>query len=112
MSNHTKTLSYLGLALRAGKLASGDEAVLKAVRDGTAKLVFLAGDASDNAKKKYRDKCAYYNVPLLEIWGRRELGHSIGKPERVVVAVTDEGLSELVRKGLGNHAEVEQIDKS
>lgn len=112
MSDHSKTLSYLGLALRAGKLASGDEAVLKAVRSGTAKLVFLASDASDNAKKKYRDKCGYYGVPIIEIYERRELGRSVGKPERVVVAVTDEGLSGLVRKSLGNHAEVEQIDKS
>ncbi|WP_274361419.1 YlxQ family RNA-binding protein [Paenibacillus thermotolerans] len=107
MSDHSKTLSYLGLALRAGKLASGDEAVLKAVRSGTAKLVFLANDASDNAKKKYRDKCSFYKVPIIEIFERHELGHSVGKPERVVVAVMDEGLSGLVRKSLGNHAEEE-----
>ncbi len=101
-------MSYLGLALRAGKLAAGDEGVLKAVRGGTAKIVFLASDASDNAKKKYRDKCGFYNVPLVEIYERRELGRSIGKLERVVVAVTDEGLSGLVRKSLANHAEVER----
>lgn len=109
MSDHSKTLSYLGLALRAGKLASGDEAVLKAVRNRTAKLVFLASDASDNAKKKYRDKCAFYNVPILETYERRELGHSVGKPERVVFAVMDEGLAGLVRKSLGNHAEEEKV---
>jgi len=107
MKDQDRTLSYVGLALRAGKLVTGDEAVLKAVRDGTARIVLLANDASDNAKKKYRDKCLFYNVPIVEQYQRRELGHSIGKYERVVVAVTDEGLSGLVRKSLTKHAEVE-----
>jgi len=106
MNDREQTLSYLGLALRAGKLASGDEGVLKAVRDRSAVLVFIASDASENAKKKYKDKCEFYGVPIIEIFGRSELGRSIGKPERVVVAVTDKGLSELVRKSLSKHAEV------
>ena len=52
----SKALSYLGLAMRAGKIVTGDEAVLKAVRSSEAKLVVLAGDASDNTQKKFRDK--------------------------------------------------------
>lgn len=40
------------MAMRAGKLVTGDETVLKAVRSGKAKLVLVAGDASDNTKKK------------------------------------------------------------
>lgn len=47
----SKALSYLGLAMRAGKIVTGDEAVLKAVRSSEAKLVVLAGDASDNTQK-------------------------------------------------------------
>lgn len=107
MNDREKALSHLGLAFRAGKLASGDEGVLKAIRNGTAKLVFVANDASANAMKKYKDKCSYYGVPLNTSFERRELGHSIGKEDRVVIAVTDEGLSELVRKSLLKHAEVE-----
>lgn len=85
--------SYLGLAMRAGKLVSGDEVVLRAVRSNQAKVVFIATDASDNTKKKYRDKCNSYDVPLLELFSRMELGQKIGKDERVVVAVTDTGLA-------------------
>ncbi|HZG86752.1 L7Ae/L30e/S12e/Gadd45 family ribosomal protein [Paenibacillus sp.] len=106
MNDRERTLSYLGLALRAGKLASGDEGVMKAVRSRTACIVFVASDASDNARKKYRDKCEYYGVPISDVFDRRELGQSVGKAERVVVAVTDKGLSELVRKSLAKHAEV------
>lgn len=107
MNNRERALSSLGLAQRAGKLTSGDEGVLKAVRSKTASFVFIASDASENAKKKYKDKCEFYGVPFSFEFERSELGHSIGKAERVVVAVTDKGLSELVRKSLAKHAEVE-----
>lgn len=106
MNEAEKTLSYLGLAMRAGKLESGDEGVMKAIRGGSAKIVFVASDASENAKKKYRDKCDYYGVPCSSAFDRQELGRSIGKAERVVIAVTDKGFTELVRKSLANHAEV------
>lgn len=109
MSNQ-KSLQTLGLAMRAGKLATGDEAVLKAVRAGEAKLVLLASDASDNAKKKYRDKCAFYNVAVAEQFTRIELGGAIGRPERVVAAVTDQGFTELLLKGLQLSSEVKSID--
>lgn len=58
-------LSLLGLAMRAGKVLSGDELVLKAIRSQEATLVVLAGDASDNTQKKFRDKCGSYSIPLL-----------------------------------------------
>ncbi|ETT53708.1 50S ribosomal protein L7Ae/L30e/S12e/Gadd45 [Paenibacillus sp. FSL R7-269] len=98
----SKTLSYLGLAMRAGKIVTGDEAVLKAVRSSEAKLVVLAGDASDNTQKKFRDKCGTYDIPLVIAFHRDELGASIGKDQRVVLAVTDKGFAEMVSRTLGD----------
>lgn len=46
-----KALSYVGLATRAGKLVSGDEIVLKAIRSSEAKMVIVAADASANTLK-------------------------------------------------------------
>lgn len=91
-----KALSALGMAMRAGKLATGDEIVLKAVRANKAKLVIIAGDASDNTKKKFRDKCTSYDVPLMEVYDRVSLGRAIGKAERVVLAVTDVQFAGLI----------------
>jgi ribosomal protein L7Ae-like RNA K-turn-binding protein len=105
-----KMLSYLGLAMRAGKLVTGDEGVLKAVRQGQANLVVLAEDASANAQKKYRDKCQSYQIPLIECCTRYELGSSIGKAERVVIAVTDSGLAQMIERCLEKPAEVENIE--
>jgi ribosomal protein L7Ae-like RNA K-turn-binding protein len=107
MKHHERMLSYVGLAQRAGKLVSGDEPVMQAIRNRSAQLVFVATDASELAKKKYRDKCLFYKISVIELLPRSELGRSIGKQERVVLAVLDLGLSKLIRKELLNHTEVE-----
>lgn len=105
-----KALSLLGMAMRAGKLVTGDETVLKNVKQGKARLVILAGDASDNTKKKYRDKCSTYNVKLVEMFDRVSLGEAIGKSERVLIAVTDAGFSASIARSLTQPTEVEYID--
>lgn len=110
MKTANKVFSRLGLATRAGKLISGEEVVLKAIRSGEAKLVLLAGDASDNTTKKISDKCNSYQVPLLVGFTRFELGSAVGKPERVLFAVTDRGFADMLAKGWGHHSEVENIE--
>jgi len=105
-------LNVLGLALRAGKLVSGDEVVMKAVRRKEARLVVIASDASDGTLKKYRDKCHYYDIPLVQFGTRAELGHHTGKAERVVIALTDAGFSELLRKKLQTYSEVTNIEQT
>ncbi|WNQ13773.1 ribosomal L7Ae/L30e/S12e/Gadd45 family protein [Paenibacillus aurantius] len=106
MNNH-KFFSNLGLAMRAGKLVTGDTGVLDAIRSGEAKLVIMALDASPNAQKKYRDKCAHYEVPLTEFGTRDQLGAGIGKAERVVIAVIDAGFAQMLVRSQGKPAEVE-----
>lgn len=88
--------SFLGLAMRAGKVAAGEDAVFKSIRAGEAKLVIVASDASTGSLKKYKDKCSYYKVPLMLIGTRSELGASIGKAERVAIAVCDSGFARLM----------------
>ncbi|MFC4598984.1 YlxQ family RNA-binding protein [Cohnella hongkongensis] len=110
MKTANKALSRLGLATRAGKLISGEEVVLKAIRSGEAKLVILAGDASENTRKKIKDKCSSYDVPLLVGFTRFELGSAVGKPERVLFAVTDRGFADMLSAGWNQHSEVENIE--
>lgn len=86
-------LSLLGLVARARKLISGEELVIKEIRRNGVKLVLLSADASDGTKKKLTDKCEYYKVPLRMVSDRNELGGAIGKGERVVIGVVDEGFA-------------------
>lgn len=95
-------MSLIGLAQKAGKLTSGELAVEKTVKSGKGKLVLIAADCSDNAKKRYRDMSQYYQVPLYEILTKQQLGSCIGKEYRAALAITDEGLSKAIVKALTN----------
>lgn len=97
-----KILQLLGLAMRAGKVISGEELVIQEIRSGRAQLVFLSTDAARNVEKKVTDKCSYYNVPLYRYGTRRELGAAIGKEERVVIAILDKGFTRSFQKLLSN----------
>ena len=49
----------LGLAMKAGKVSSGEFATEQAVKSGSAGLVILAEPATANTQKKIRNKSAY-----------------------------------------------------
>ncbi|GEN33633.1 YlxQ family RNA-binding protein [Aneurinibacillus danicus] len=83
----------LGLAQRARKLITGEELVIKAVRQGQVHLVILAGDASPNTRKKVIDKCGSYEVSCTTYGDRLTLGAALGKEQRVVIGVTDAGFA-------------------
>ena len=89
----------LGLAKRAGALAVGTNSVLDAVRNGKAKLVLLANDASENTVKQLNDKASFRCVPLETLGMDREtLGHCIGKENTAAIALLQEGFVTAYRK--------------
>ena len=93
-----KILSLFGLAARAGKIASGEFQTETAVKSGTAFLVVIAQDASDNTKKLFQDKCSFYKIPILILGTKEELGHAIGKEYRASLAILDAGFAEAIIK--------------
>ncbi|HWR39699.1 MAG TPA: ribosomal L7Ae/L30e/S12e/Gadd45 family protein [Patescibacteria group bacterium] len=96
--NENKLMSLLGLAQKARKVASGELAVESAVRAGKAGLILLARDASDNAKKNYRDLAAHYRVECEELLTKEQLGNCTGKAPRAALALLDEGFRSAVKK--------------
>lgn len=90
----------LGICQKAGKLCGGEQACEAAVRNGSAKLVLLAVDASENTVKKFENQTAYYSVELRRIGQKQELGALLGKAERAVLAIADEGFSEKLKQYL------------
>lgn len=97
-----KVLSMLGLAARSRNVVSGGFATEAAVKEGKAVLVIIAEDASGNTRKKYSNMCDFYKVPCAIHGTKAVLGHSMGKEERSVLAVTDEGFADSIRKHLGD----------
>lgn len=90
--------SNLGLAQKAGKIASGEFATENAVKSGMAYMVIVAEDASDNTKKKMTNMTEYYEVPIYFLGTKEELGHYIGKEYRSMLAVLDAGFTKSFEK--------------
>ncbi len=88
--------SLIGLAMRAGKVASGEFSTEKAVKTGKACLVIMAEDASDRTKKECSDMCSYYRIPFAIYGTKEELGHCIGKEMRASLAVLEPGLGRQI----------------
>ena len=93
-------LSLVGLAKKAGKIAAGEYQTEQAVRCHEAHLVIVSVEASENTKKKFRNMCTFYDVPVYFYGGKVELGTAIGCEFRASLAVLDEGLSRSIEKKL------------
>ena len=100
-----RILSMLGLCMKAGKIKSGGFQTEEAVKSGKAWLVIIATDASGNTAKKFGDMCSFYEVPKATYGTKDTLGRAIGKEERSVMAVCDEGFSKSLRTYLNGAME-------
>ena len=94
-------LSLLGLALRGGNLAVGEEPVREACRARRACLVMSAGDAADNSAGRSRrwaeeGGAAWVRLP----WGKEALGNALGRKLCAVAALTDRGLAAALAEKL------------
>ncbi len=97
-----KIFSMMGLATKAGKTVSGEFSVEKAIRENKAKLVVVSREASENTKKLFLNKCAYYKIPVYIYGTKKELGCCTGKAERASVAILEEGFSKSIINMLDN----------
>lgn len=95
-----KVFSLLGIAMRGRNLVSGEHQTLEAVRKGSAVLVIVAEDASDNTRKLFSDKCSFYSVPVIRYGTKESLGRAIGKDFRSSVCVCDTGLADAIIRQL------------
>ncbi|MBL1229458.1 YlxQ-related RNA-binding protein [Enterococcus sp. BWB1-3] len=95
--NKEKTLNLLGLAMRAGRLITGEEMTVKDIQKNKTEFVFIAADASDNTRKKIKDKCSYYEIPWNDELLQIEISHAIGR-QRMIVGVNDQGFAKKFKE--------------
>ena len=89
-------LAALGLALRGGNLAVGEEPVAEACRTGKARVVLLASDAAGNTARR-ATRLAGENVPLVPLpRDKSQVGFALGRASCAVAAVTEPGLAALL----------------
>ena len=89
-----KALSLLGLMRRARAIEPGEMSTGAAIKAGKAKLLLLAADASDNARRRL-ESLAYgrraLTLPLP--FTKEELAGCLGTGECAMAAVTDPGFA-------------------
>ena len=95
-----KALSLIGLATKAGKTVSGEFMTEREAKARRAYLVIVAGDASENTKKNFRNMCEYQKVPICFYSDKESLGHAMGKQFRASLAVLDEGFAKGILKNI------------
>ena len=93
----TRLYNAMGLCQKAGKCVSGATAVEQALKHGQARLVILEETASEQTVAGYRAMCETRRVPFLQV---ETVGGAIGKPNRIVMAVTDKDFKKMIENAL------------
>ena len=91
-----RVYGLIGLAMKAGKIKAGEFSVEKSIKQGKAKLVFVAEDASENTIKKFKNSCFHYRIRFYQYGNKDELGKIIGKEMRSSLSIEDEGFGERI----------------
>lgn len=97
MINNNKVLSLLGLAKRANKVVTGQDIVLKNVRNNKVNLVFVASDSGKNTLKKFTDKCNFYQIDIDTTFSKQDLSDAIGS-KRSIIGIADYGFAKKMKQ--------------
>ena len=94
-----KLLNLLGLCQKASYLVSGEDNVIKEMRKGKLKIVFIASDSSLRTIDNFQKKCYFYNVETYGGLSFDEISSSIGR-SRKIVGLKDAKMYEKVKQYL------------
>ena len=95
-------LSTLGLALRAGAVAVGEEPVGAAARAEKAHVILVAGDASDHTWRRAKSFAAGTDQQCVRLSvSKEEMGFAVGRTSLAIAAVTDPALALALVSALG-----------
>jgi ribosomal protein L7Ae-like RNA K-turn-binding protein len=98
-------LTLLGFAQKAGKLVAGEDTVHIALKKKKVKLLIVAGDASENTKDRANQWKTSFGVEFLEVFDKETLSQAIGKSNRALIGVTDQGFATQMLKAAGKTGE-------
>lgn len=89
-----KALNYMSLARKAGRIELGEEPVGAAARAQKARLVIVAGDASDHTKRRAQSFVNGTGQQCVILpFSKDELGQAIGRTSLAIAAFTDPALA-------------------
>ena len=93
----SSSLTYIGLAQRAGKTLIGSAAAEKGIHQGKVHLLLLQDTLSASSIQHYKILCDRYSVTCCVMPNEVPLGQSIGKSGIMIVGITDRGFADTIR---------------
>ena len=101
-----RAANYISIAKKAGLIELGEANTGAAAREGKARLVILASDASANAADRARSFVSGRSAPLMTApLTKTEIAGAAGKSECSVAAFTDLGIAASFAAALGDAPE-------
>lgn len=102
----SEAIRYIGIARKAGAVDIGETNSGAAVRAGKARLLILAADASDNARRRAENFVYGTDTPLVRVpYSKEELTDITGVAGCSMAAFTDTGLASAFMSDLSKNNE-------
>ncbi len=96
-----KALNYLSLARKGGMVELGEEPVGAVARLGKARLIVVAGDASDHTWRRAKSFAAGTDQQCIQVpFSKDDMGFAIGRTSLAIAAFTDVALALAFVKAL------------
>ena len=90
----SKALNYLGIARMSGNIELGEDNAAALVKAGKARMLIVASDTSDAAKRRAEGYVFGRSAPLVEVpFTKQEISEITGKPGCSMAAIRDMGLA-------------------
>ena len=97
----SKALNYLGIARKSGGIETGEDNSSGLVKAGKAKVLVVASDTSEGAKRRAEGYVYETNTLLVEVpFTKDEIAGITGKSGCSMAAITDLGLAGAFVKAL------------
>lgn len=94
--NLKKIYELIGISFIAKKLCWGEKSCLENIKH--AKLIAISCDIGNSTKKKFTVLSDKYQLPLLVLGSKFDMGLAIGKQMVSVIIITDTKLSDKIKK--------------
>jgi len=99
-----KALNYIGLAKKAGSIEVGETNTGAAIRAGKGRILILASDASDNARRRAENYVSGKQTPIVLLpFSKAEISQATGTPGCSMAAFTDVGLAAVFMAALAEN---------
>jgi len=97
----SRALNYIGIARMSGNIELGEDNAKALIKQGRARLLLLASDASDGVRKRVEGYLYGFHAPLVELpYTKEEIGDAVGRAACAVAAVRDLGLAKSLADAL------------